>query len=52
MFAARYSSVEVVKILLDAGADVNATNKEGNTALVFSERERRKHVAGQNRVAA
>jgi len=34
MFAARYSSVEVVKILLDAGADVNATNKEGNTALV------------------
>ena len=33
MFAARYSTSEVVGVLLDAGAEVNARDKNGRTAL-------------------
>jgi ankyrin repeat protein len=33
MFAARYSTSEVVGVLLDAGAEVNAKDKNGRTAL-------------------
>ncbi|HKR60425.1 MAG TPA: ankyrin repeat domain-containing protein [Pyrinomonadaceae bacterium] len=36
IFAARYSTPEVVKSLLDAGADVTAKNKEGKTALAIA----------------
>lgn len=37
MFAARYSTPEVVRVLLAAGAAVNAKNKEGRTALSIAE---------------
>ena len=36
MFAARYSTPDVVRTLLDAGADATAKNKEGKTALVIA----------------
>lgn len=37
MYAAKYSSSEVVKVLLDAGAEMNAKDKEGRTALSIAE---------------
>ena len=37
MFAARYSTPEVVKTLLGVGADAMAKNKQGKTALVIAE---------------
>lgn len=39
MYAARYSSSEVVKVLLDAGAEVNARDKDGRTALSIAEED-------------
>lgn len=37
MSAARYSTPEVVKALIDGGADVNARNKSGQTALTLAD---------------
>jgi ankyrin repeat protein len=37
MYAARNSNSEVVMVLLDAGAEVNARDKEGRTALSIAE---------------
>ena len=39
MFAARYSTPEVVLALIEGGADVNATNKSGQTALTLADNE-------------
>lgn len=36
MFAARNNHTKVVKSLLEAGADVNAKNADGQTALSLS----------------
>ena len=40
MFAARFSSAEVVKTLIDLGADVNAKNKRGESVLAIAEMNR------------
>jgi uncharacterized protein len=40
MYAARYSSSDVVKLLLDGGAEVNARDKEGRTALSIAEEDK------------
>ena len=37
MFAARYSTPEVVQALIAGGADVNARNKSGQTALTLAD---------------
>jgi len=37
IFATKYSSSEVVKALIDAGADLNARNNDGKTALTIAE---------------
>jgi uncharacterized protein len=34
--AAQYNGVETVRVLLDAGADVNAIDDEGNTPLMYA----------------
>ncbi len=36
MFAARYGHADVVRLLLDAGADVNAKDEWNETALMFA----------------
>ena len=36
MFAARRSSAEVIKVLINTGADINAKNKSGETALKYA----------------
>ena len=40
MFAARYSTLKVVKALIDAGAGVSARNKEGKTAQAIAEEDK------------
>lgn len=40
MYAAKYSNSEVVKVLLDAGAEVNARDKTGRTALSIAEEDK------------
>jgi uncharacterized protein len=40
MYAARYSNSEVVMVLLDAGAEVNARDKKGRTALSIAEEDK------------
>lgn len=37
MFAAKYSTPEVVQALIEGGADVNARNKSGQTALTLAD---------------
>ncbi len=39
MWAARMGRTEIIKILLAAGSDVNARNKEGSTALMLAARD-------------
>ena len=36
MLASHFASTEIMNILLDRGADVNATDKFGNTALIMA----------------
>ena len=38
MFAARRSDLEMVRLLLDNGADINAQNNNGDTALSFAKK--------------
>ncbi|MCH8210222.1 MAG: ankyrin repeat domain-containing protein [Planctomycetes bacterium] len=40
MWAARYGAPATVKVLLDAGADVTATNKQGQTSLDLARQKR------------
>ena len=44
MLASEKGHIDVVKLLLDAGADVKVTDKMGRTALSMAERRRRKEV--------
>jgi ankyrin repeat protein len=37
MSAAKYSTPEVVQVLIEAGANVNAKNKLGQTALMLAD---------------
>ena len=39
MIAARYGKTKIVKLLLERGADVNATNKDGENALAHARTE-------------
>lgn len=38
MYAARYNRVEIIKLLVEKGADVKAKDKHGSTALVYAKR--------------
>lgn len=42
MYAAAYNTLEAVKVLLDAGADVNAVNDKGDTLLLVALRNNHK----------
>ena len=44
LFAASEGRSEIVKALIDAGADVNVKNKKGQTALIVATREGRSEV--------
>ena len=37
MYAARYNNVEIMKLLIDSGADLKAKNENGFTALKFAQ---------------
>lgn len=37
MIASRYNNVEMIKILLEKGADISAKDERGNTALKYAE---------------
>ena len=37
MIASRYNNVEMIKILLQKGADISAKDERGNTALKYAE---------------
>ena len=38
MYAARYNRVEIIKLLVEKGADIKRTDKRGATALVYAKR--------------
>jgi ankyrin repeat protein len=41
MYAVKFSSSEVVRVLLDAGAAVNARDKDSRTALSIAEEDKK-----------
>ena len=45
MYASENGHTEVVKLLLDTGADVNAQNADGETALIIASRYGNKEIA-------
>ncbi len=47
MMAAQYGSAEMVKLLLDEGADPTLKNQLGLTALNFAQRVSRSELAAQ-----
>ena len=38
MYAARYNRVEIIKLLVDKGADIKAVDKHGSSAFRYAER--------------
>jgi len=38
MYAARYNRVEMIKLLVEKGADIKRKDRRGDTALVYAER--------------
>jgi len=38
MYAARYNRVEMIKLLVEKGADIKAKDKHGDTAIVYAKR--------------
>jgi ankyrin repeat protein len=36
MLASEYGNIEIVKLLLEAGVDVNTKTKKGETALIYA----------------
>jgi len=38
MYAARYNRVEIIKLLVEEGADIKAKDKHGATAIVYAKR--------------
>lgn len=44
MIAARYNNVEIIKLLLEKGADVKAKDEKGITALKYAEASNSKEV--------
>lgn len=39
MYAASDNAIDVVRLLIESGADVNAKNNDGLTALMYAEEE-------------
>jgi hypothetical protein len=46
MLSAKYGTIDVVKLLLDAGADPNLTNAIGLTAIDFAMQVQRDDIVG------
>ncbi len=45
MYAVKYGNKDAVKMLLDKGADINATSKQGKTAMDYAEKYEQKEIA-------
>jgi ankyrin repeat protein len=48
MFAALFSSPEIVTVLIEAGADVNAKSDDGSTSLMFTASGKRYNLAPES----
>jgi ankyrin repeat protein len=51
MIAARYNNVEIIKLLIEKGADVKVKDEKGITALKYAEASNAKEAAAAIRVA-